>query len=169
MPSFPKSQSSEFLRTIPLFSELSSSELHLLFKSSDKSLVGKGNVVLQEGDPGDHLLIILSGRVKVSLLGKGGKEFILAILGPGSFLGEMALLESTPRSATVSTIESSVFLRLNQPNFTVLLHKHPLHCVETLEGPLYTSARDGRTLEKHSHVGHLWSNSSLSPIVSPTP
>ncbi len=133
MPSLPKSQSSEFLRTIPLFSELSSSELHLLFKSSAKSLVGKGNVVFQEGDPGDHLLIILSGRVKVSLLGKEGKEFILAILGPGSFLGEMALLESAPRSATVSTIELSVFLRLDQANFTALLHKHPSIALKLLK------------------------------------
>jgi CRP/FNR family cyclic AMP-dependent transcriptional regulator len=86
--------------------------------------MGKNSVVFQEGDFGDYLLVILSGRVKVSLMGKEGKEFILAMLGPGSFLGEMALLEAAPRSATVTTLEACVFLRLDQRHFTTLLHTH---------------------------------------------
>ncbi len=117
-------RSSAWLQNIPLFSELNTPELELLLNFSSNQRVEKGSLVFQEGDFGDYLLIILSGRVKISLIGKEGKEFILAILGPGSFLGEMALLESAPRSATVTTLESCVFLRLDQGHFTSLLQTH---------------------------------------------
>ncbi|MDH5563865.1 MAG: Crp/Fnr family transcriptional regulator [Nitrospirota bacterium] len=95
-----------------------------MLDSSANQRFGKGQLVFQEGDFGDYLLIILSGRVKVSLIGKEGKEFILALLGPGSFLGEMALLESAARSATVTTLESCDFLRLEQRHVTTLLQTH---------------------------------------------
>jgi CRP-like cAMP-binding protein len=82
-----KTRSYHSLRSIPLFSELSTSELELVLECSTNQRFGKGSLIFQEGDFGNYLLIILSGRVKVSLVGKEGKEFILAILGPGSFLG----------------------------------------------------------------------------------
>jgi len=95
-------------------------------------LVGSGsrrkfpekNIVFQEGESGDFLLVILSGKVKVLLSGKRGQEFILTILGAGSFFGEMALLEAAPRSATVMTTEPSEFLRIGQQDFAGLIKNH---------------------------------------------
>ena len=99
------------LKRVPLFSDLSDRELtQLLGLGSRRKFPGK-NIVFQEGDACDFLLVILSGKVKVLLSGKGGQEFILTILGVENFFGEMALVEAVSRSATVMTIEPSEFLR----------------------------------------------------------
>ncbi|MBA3967945.1 MAG: cyclic nucleotide-binding domain-containing protein [Nitrospirales bacterium] len=83
------------------------------------------NVIFQEGDSGEVLFIILSGKVKVLLTGKNGQEFILSYLGQGNFVGEMAILESAPRSASVITVEPSEFFLLGQKELTELLKNHP--------------------------------------------
>ncbi len=64
----------------------------------------KGVVIVQEGDRGDTLFIILSGRVKVFATGDDEREIVLDIHGPGEFVGEMAL-DGGPRSASVITLE----------------------------------------------------------------
>lgn len=115
----------EHLKNIFLFSELSYQELDLILSSSRRKRYPKGSIVFHEGDPGDALLVIFSGKVKVVLLGEGGQEIILSILGPGSFFGEMAILEAAPRSATVLTLENSEFLSIEQKSFMELLQRHP--------------------------------------------
>lgn len=112
-------------KKIPLFSELTNQEIQLIVTHSKEQGYPKGSIVFYEGDPGDFLLIILSGRVKVVLFGEEEKEVILAILGPGSFFGEMAVLDATPRSATVQTLEPSLFLHIDQEKFSSLVKKHP--------------------------------------------
>jgi len=112
-------------KNIPLFSELTNQEIQLIVTYSKEYRYPKGSIVFHEGDPGDFLLIILSGRVKVVLFGEGEKEVILAILGPGSFFGEMAVLDATPRSATVLTLEPSLFLHIDQGKFSSLIKKYP--------------------------------------------
>ncbi len=64
----------------------------------------KGVVILQEGDHGDTLYVILSGRVKIYATGEDQREIVLDIHGPGEFVGEMAL-DGGPRSASVITLE----------------------------------------------------------------
>ena len=113
------------IKNVPLFSELADQELNLLAASgSRKNFPGK-NVIFQEGDSGDVLFIILSGKVKVLLTGKNGQEYILSHLGPGNFFGEMAILESAPRSASVITVEPSEFFLLGRKALTELLKHHP--------------------------------------------
>ena len=105
------------LRTIPLLSSLSDSQLDAI-RMCSRAVAHGGNVVLfQEGDPGDYLFLVISGRVKVSLLGEEGKEIVLSILGPTSFLGEMALLDGAPRSATAMTLEKSDVGQMVPPRF----------------------------------------------------
>ena len=113
------------IKSVPLFSDLTDQELGLLAVSGNRRKFLAKNVVFQEGEPGEVLLIILSGKVKVLLSGKNGQEFILALLGPGNFFGEMAILESAPRSASVITIEPCEFLLLSRKDVTALLKKHP--------------------------------------------
>ena len=115
----------DHLKSIPLFSELTNTELDLILASAREQRYPRGSIVFYEGDPGDFLMVVLTGKVKVVLLGKEGQEIILSLLGPRDFFGEMAILESAPRSATVMTIEASEFLCLGQQNFTTLLQNHP--------------------------------------------
>lgn len=113
------------IKNVPLFSELTDQELSLLAASGRRQKLPDKNVIFQEGDSGEVLFIILSGKVKVLLTGKNGQEFILSHLGPGNFFGEMAILESAPRSASVITVEPSDLFLLGQKALTELLKNHP--------------------------------------------
>ena len=83
------------------------------------------HVVFQEGEAGDHLLVVMQGRVKVSLISPDGKEAILSILEPGDVFGEMALLDGEPRSASVTTMENCAFLVLWRRDFLPFLERNP--------------------------------------------
>jgi CRP/FNR family cyclic AMP-dependent transcriptional regulator len=113
------------LQNVPLFSDLNDQELDLLAVSGSLRKLRAKNVVFQEGDLGEVLFVILSGRVKVLLTGRDGQEFILSFLGPGSFFGEMAILDSAPRSASVVTVEPCDFFLLDQKELKNLLISHP--------------------------------------------
>jgi CRP/FNR family cyclic AMP-dependent transcriptional regulator len=121
------------LKNVPLFSDLTHQELGMLAAAGSRRKFPAKNIVFHEGDQGDNLLIILSGKVKVLLYGKGGQEFILAILGPGNFFGEMAIFEAAPRSATVMTVEPCECLLLGQKDVTGLLKKHPMFAIKILK------------------------------------
>ena len=109
------------LRTIPLLSSLSDTQLDAVRTRSRTVVHGRNVVLFQEGDPGDYLFLVISGRVKVSLLGGEGKEIVLSVLGPRSFLGEMALLDGSPRSATAVTLERSTLVRWSRRDFLDLV------------------------------------------------
>ncbi|TDB87613.1 Crp/Fnr family transcriptional regulator [Actinomadura sp. KC216] len=64
-----------------------------------------GEVLLHQGEPGDRVLLLLAGRVKVSLVDKAGNGILLAIRGPGEVLGEIAMIDGQNRSATVSAMD----------------------------------------------------------------
>ena len=105
------------LRSIPLFKDLSDKDLALINDLAIDKHVTKGNVVLTEGEVGDSLYAIVSGRVKVFIGDEDGREIILKILGPGDFFGEMSLIDKQPRSASVSTLENSAFKVLSHSAF----------------------------------------------------
>jgi len=121
------------IKNVPLFSDLTDQELGFLAVSGSRRKFPAKNVVFQEGEPGEVLLIILSGKVKVFLSGKDGQEFILTLLGPGNFFGEMAILESAPRSASVITMEPCEFLLLSQKDLMALLKKHATIALKILK------------------------------------
>ncbi len=84
----------------------------------------RNKLIIHEGDHSDSVYVIHSGRVKVFLYGKNGKEIDLNILGPGEYFGEM-VLDSGPRSASVMTIEPAQFFIIPQAVFREFVIKHP--------------------------------------------
>ena len=113
------------LRSIPLFKDLSDSDLALIGDLAIEKPVPKGTVIFTEGQEGDSLYLIASGRVKVFIGDEDGREIILKILGPGDFFGEMALIDKQPRSASVTTLESSTFRILSHHAFEICIEKAP--------------------------------------------
>jgi CRP/FNR family cyclic AMP-dependent transcriptional regulator len=113
------------LRTIPLFKDVSDDDLRVMEAVAMEKHVPKGQVVLTEGEVGDSLYTISSGRVKVFIGDEDGREIILKILGPGDFFGEMSLIDSEPRSASVSTLEASTFRVLSHQDFEMCLERAP--------------------------------------------
>jgi len=111
----------ELLRTVPLFSELSDTDIASLGRLATKRKFPKDTVVFFENEEGDFFFMILEGRIKVTILGDDGREIILSVLGPGDFFGEMALLDNEPRSATAIAVEESELLSLHRTDFQSVL------------------------------------------------
>ena len=84
-----------------------------------------GEVVMREGEPGGDMFVVVSGRLRVATTGPNGAEVILAELGAGETVGEMAFISGEPRSATVYAIRDSQLARLSTARFEQLLEQHP--------------------------------------------
>src|SRR5438477_12964353 len=105
------------LKAVPFFTQLSEGEIELVRSLAAEKHYPKNAVVLTEGEMGDSLYMIQSGKVKVFIGDENGREIILKILAPGAFFGEMSMIDKQPRSASVRTIEASTFLVLTHASF----------------------------------------------------
>ena len=94
----------------------------------------KNTVLINEGDVGDALYVILTGRVKVFASNEAGREFVIDFHGPGEYVGEMSL-DGAPRSASVITVEPTTCAVVNRAHFRDFILAHPdfaLHLIERL-------------------------------------
>ncbi len=115
----------ELLRSVPLFSELTEQDTVGLARLATRRRYPKETVVFFENEEGDFFFTIISGRIKVTILGDDGREIILSILGPGDFFGEMALLDNEPRSATAIAVEDTELLSLHRTDFQNTIGDNP--------------------------------------------
>ena len=113
------------LRTIPLFTQLSDEEVTRVTQAARERTYPKNSVILFEDDPGDALYVVLTGEVKVVLIGEDGREVILSILRSGDFFGEMSLIDNQPRSAHVIATEASNLMVLRRDEFRDCLEQAP--------------------------------------------
>ena len=113
------------LKAVPFFTQLGEGELEIIRALASEKHYPKNAVVITEGEIGDSLYMIQSGKVKVFIGDQEGREMILKILGPGDFFGEMSMIDKQPRSATVTTLESSVFLVLTHAAFEKCVERVP--------------------------------------------
>jgi CRP/FNR family cyclic AMP-dependent transcriptional regulator len=109
--------STTLLRNVPLLSVLSEQELALLARVVTRKSYARGSLILGAGDPTDSLYILISGRIKVFMSDLDGKEVILAIIGPNEFVGEMGLIDDSPRSANVVALESCEIVCISKADF----------------------------------------------------
>jgi CRP/FNR family cyclic AMP-dependent transcriptional regulator len=114
------------LKNIPLFSCLTDSELTAIEKVAVKKTFPKNTILLSEGDSTDALYVICEGKVKVTIDDNEGKELILSILGTGEYFGEMALLDDEPRSASVTTKETTQLLIISKNDFMGFFSSNPI-------------------------------------------
>jgi CRP-like cAMP-binding protein len=110
----------EALRLSPLFHGLAKSELAQLAKETEDLEIGAGRVLCKEGDTAREFFVILEGEVDVT---KDGRR--LAPLGPGDFFGEIALIEQSTRTATVTAATPVRFFVLTSRAFSALLDNNP--------------------------------------------
>jgi len=92
----------------------------------------KSTVIISEGDPAESLYIIVSGRVKVFVADPGGREIVLLTQGPGEYFGEM-MLDEGPRSASIMTLDKSVFLVIRKADLREFLVRNPGFAVRLIE------------------------------------
>ncbi len=104
------------LREIPIFAELSKKELKQLSRLMTEIQVREGRVLTREGEVGREFMIIIDGTAVVR---RGGRK--IADLGPGDFLGELAVLSGAPRTADVIATSDMTLETLNRREFMSLL------------------------------------------------
>ena len=116
------------LAAVPMFSGCTRKELGIIARAAKEVSHRAGTVVAREGERGIGLFLILDGQCSVSI---GGRE--KSKLGPGTFFGEIALLDGGPRTATVSAVTDVRLLGLTEWVFRGLLAEHPSIALKTLE------------------------------------
>lgn len=109
----------------PLFANLDEAEARALFDSMSQVDLAKGEVLFQEGAPGDQLFIITEGKIKLGRSSSDGRENLLAVLGPGEMLGELSLFDPGPRTATATAVSDSVLRELPHAKLATWLESHP--------------------------------------------
>lgn len=113
------------LKNIPVFSSLSEKHLEELSEIMLEKTYRKNQVIFDQGDPGDSLIIIRNGLVKISLVDSNNHEFIIKTFSMNDFFGEMSLLDGGPRSATATAVEDTQALIIFRDNFVGLIQKNP--------------------------------------------
>lgn len=115
----------QLLKEIELFSELTDQELKDVAALAQVKHLPTDTAIFHEGDTSDAIYITVNGRVKIVTTSSDGKEFILTVLGAGQVFGEMGLLETAPRSASVISITEIEMLVIKLPDFEHLLNTSP--------------------------------------------
>eukprot|EP00522_Entomoneis_paludosa_P010587 CAMPEP_0172450240 /NCGR_PEP_ID=MMETSP1065-20121228/8671_1 /TAXON_ID=265537 /ORGANISM="Amphiprora paludosa, Strain CCMP125" /LENGTH=791 /DNA_ID=CAMNT_0013202019 /DNA_START=138 /DNA_END=2513 /DNA_ORIENTATION=+ len=120
-PVFPKTDDEKFFLNDALkhnfvFEDLSSRELLPLINAMEKCNVPKGEVIIKQGDIGDYFYVISSGSVSI----KVNDKVVGNTLGKGASFGELALMYSSPRAATVTALENVALFRVDQKTFRMI-------------------------------------------------
>ena len=115
----------QMLAQVPVFQDLSADQRDKLLQHAAVRKYRKNTVLMEKGDEANGLYVVLSGAVKVYLADDQGKEYVLNELAPGNYLGELALLEDSTRTASVMTLDESRLLFISKAAFISFLHERP--------------------------------------------
>jgi CRP-like cAMP-binding protein len=111
------------LKQVPLFDQLSTRDLKKILRILHERTYQPGEVVFREGDPGAGMFIVRKGKVNIVIKRPDGSEQILSPIAERQFFGEMALLESAPRSASAVASEKCELLGFFQPDLESLIER----------------------------------------------
>ena len=124
-PAPTHTQAIELLRATHLFSSLAELDLTNLAASCDTRDIAGGELLITQGEPGDDLFVIVSGKFRASHTGPGGDELVLGDVMAGEFVGEAALLERTARTANVRALVPGQVLTFSRTTLERFLDRHP--------------------------------------------
>jgi CRP/FNR family transcriptional regulator, cyclic AMP receptor protein len=115
----------DFLGSIPIFAGLDASALSEIANAVEEAAFRTGDIIVREGEPGNRMFIIYSGRVEVVKHLAQARETTLAVLRPKDFLGEMSIIECVARSASVRAVEDTSLFALKGTDLYRLFKRHP--------------------------------------------
>jgi CRP-like cAMP-binding protein len=130
-----------------LFQALQPADLDAILARAMVRRVLRGEVIRRRGDPGSGMVIIVSGRVRISLVSEDGREVTLTVLGPGEVLGEMTLLDGGEVSADATAQEDCVLLALERTQFLRLLRANSDLCLHLMSVLCQRLRRSNTALE----------------------
>lgn len=126
-------QREELFRDVPLLARLQKEDLRALASRGRARSYPAGATIFREGAPGDSLHIIIEGAVRVSVVSPSGVEATIALLGPGEFVGDLALLDGKPRSASAIASQRTKTLIVTRESFRRWLSRRPKAALALLE------------------------------------
>ena len=132
MPSDPK-----YLANIKMFELLNEDDRVALAKVVDELKVPEGHTLFQAGDPGDSLFIVRHGEIELFIKDTAGQKIVLTTSEPGDMFGELAMLDTGPRTATALALTDSEVLVLDRDDLVLLFQRKPeaaLHMLAALTG-----------------------------------
>jgi len=127
-----------FAEESPMFHYLDENDTRMLSRYLEFKQLNRGEVLFREGDPDDYMVFIFRGSIEVSTISPEGEPFSLAQLGWGASVGEMALIDALPRSATAHVIDDAECFLLSRSSFNDILEKHAKLGVRLLMGIAWT-------------------------------
>jgi CRP-like cAMP-binding protein len=130
----------ELLKRVPLFAECSKPELRKLATITDEVSLRNGTTLTREGRPAHEFIVLVDGTARVTQKGKK-----VADLGPGDWLGEIALLAKSPRTATVTATSPIEALVITDRAFRQVIQQTPAIAVKVLTCVANRLARDARS------------------------
>ena len=121
------------LRRNYMFRGLPDRTLERIASLASRKVYQKGAVLFSQGDSGDALYGVASGRVRISASGAGGREVFLNIMEPGDTFGEIAVMDGLPRTAGATALERTTLIVLKRVDFLALLEKEPRLAIHLLK------------------------------------
>lgn len=122
------------LKQSPVFSEVSTEDLRVVAKTLEEESYFSGDRIFDINEFGDHMYVMQSGKVGISLSNDPDSREFVAELGPGECFGEMNLLDELPRSATAHVLEDAVVLSLEKSRLRGLIINYPELSLGMLKG-----------------------------------
>ncbi len=126
-------ETNEVLSKAPLFEALDEEGAAALRSSITEVRLGRGQTLFSEGDEGDRLYVMLSGKVKLTRTSADGRENLLAVLGPGEMLGELSLFDPGPRTASAVAVTDAVLAGLGHDDLRPFIMRQPEVAVHLLK------------------------------------
>ncbi len=124
-----------FLAGLPMFERVNSEELRIIAKHMSVMEMPPGNTLFNEGDDGDYICFIEKGALEVLKISAAtGKNVALASLGKGQSIGEMSVIENSPRSATIKSLTESRLFILSKSAFDLILERNSRIGIKLIKG-----------------------------------
>lgn len=124
----------DFLIDIPMFDNLKPDELSIVTRHMNFVDLEPGEILFSEGEPGDYVCFVAEGSLDVLKKSGKGYSLTLATLSKGRSIGEMAIIDDFPRSATVKGRTKATLVILTRKGFDLILEEHPEIGVKILKG-----------------------------------
>ncbi len=122
----------KFISRVTLFRDVTAKYLEQIIDDFSILHAAKNEVIIVQEDTSADLYLILRGKVKVTLMGEEGEEYILTDLHRGDYFGEMSLIDGKPRCATVVAVEDSTFAVLKRERLIEALRRNPVLALDLL-------------------------------------
>jgi CRP/FNR family transcriptional regulator len=121
----PQQDSYQTLASVSIFAGVQPSALAELARASRERTYPKGQVLCSEGDPGESLILLEAGQVRISRYTDVGQEVVLAVADAPAVFGELALIDGAPRSATIIATNPVTVRLIERTAFLALVEREP--------------------------------------------